>query len=118
MVDGGAIDIQPQYQRRARWSNEKRSALIESFLLNIPVQPIYLAEDDYGVYSVIDGKQRITAIRDFMRDDFALTKLEDFVDLVGRRFSQLPRELSNALRCPSLHPGNHPLTAVRSRPQV
>jgi hypothetical protein len=98
MVDGGAIDIQPQYQRRARWSNEKRSALIESFLLNIPVPPIYLAEDDYGVYSVIDGKQRITAIRDFMRDDFALTKLEDFVDLAGRRFSQLPRELSNALR--------------------
>jgi hypothetical protein len=98
MVDSGAIDIQPQYQRRARWSNEKRSALIESFLLNIPVPPVYLAEDDYGVYSVIDGKQRITAIRDFMTDRFALTKLEDFKDLAGRRFSQLPRELSNALR--------------------
>lgn len=98
MVDSGAIDIQPQYQRRARWSNEKRSALIESFLLNIPVPPVYLAEDDYGVYSVIDGKQRITAIHDFMSDKFALTKLEDFDDLHGRRFSQLPRELGNALR--------------------
>lgn len=98
MVDSGAIDIQPQYQRRARWSNEKRSALIESFLLNIPVPPVYLAEDDYGTYSVIDGKQRITAIHDFMSDRFALTKLEDFVDLQGRTFAQLPRELSNALR--------------------
>jgi hypothetical protein len=98
MVDAGAIDIQPQYQRRARWSTEKRSALIESFLLNIPVPPIYLAEDDYGVYSVIDGKQRITAIRDFMADGFALVRLEDFRDLTGRRFSELPRELANALR--------------------
>src|ERR1700727_2983279 len=71
MVESGAIDIQPQYQRRARWSTEKRSALIESFLLNIPVPPVYLAEDDYGTYSVIDGKQRITAIRDFMTDGFA-----------------------------------------------
>lgn len=98
MVDSGAIDIQPQYQRRARWSTEKRSALIESFLLNIPVPPIYLAEDDYGVYSVIDGKQRITAIHDFMTDQFALSKLEDFQNLEGRRFGELPRELANALR--------------------
>lgn len=98
MVDSGAIDIQPQYQRRARWSNEKRSALVESFLLNIPVPPVYLAEDDYGVYSVIDGKQRITAIHDFMSDKFALTKLEDFEDIQGLRFTQLPRELGNALR--------------------
>lgn len=98
MVDSAAIDIQPQYQRRARWSNEKRSALIESFLLNIPVPPVYLAEDDYGVYSVIDGKQRITTVHDFMSDSFALTKLDDFADIEGRRFSQLPRELANALR--------------------
>ncbi len=98
MVDSNAIDIQPQYQRRARWSAEKRSALIESFLLNIPVPPVYLAEDDYGVYSVIDGKQRITSIHDFMTDGFALVRLEEFADLQGKRFNELPRELANALR--------------------
>lgn len=30
------IDTSPGYQRRLRWTNKKRSLLIESFLLNIP----------------------------------------------------------------------------------
>ena len=98
MVDGGAVDIRPHYQRRDRWSVEKQSALIESFLLNIPVPPIYLAEDEYGTYSVIDGKQRLTAIRAFMRNDLQLTGLEAFHHLDGIRFDGLPRELANALQ--------------------
>ena len=38
------IDISPAYQRRLRWNNKKKSLLIESFLLNIPVPPIFLFE--------------------------------------------------------------------------
>lgn len=110
MVDSGAIDIQPQYQRRARWSPKKRSALIESFLLNIPVPPVYLAEDDYGVYSVIDGKQRLGAVRGFMRDDYALVQLDDFEALNGRRFTALPPELRNAL---SIRPYIRAITLLR-----
>lgn len=98
MVDAKAVDITPHYQRRDRWTSEKRSALIESFLLNIPVPPIYLAEDDFGTYSVIDGKQRLTAIRDFMRNDLALSKLETFTQLEGLLFEELPLELRNALQ--------------------
>lgn len=98
MVDSSAIDIRPHYQRRDRWSPEKQSALIESFLLNIPVPPLYLAEDDFGTYSVIDGKQRLTAVRSFMRDEVALVDLETFSQLDGAKFSDLPRELANALQ--------------------
>jgi hypothetical protein len=98
MVESEAIDIRPHYQRRDRWSVDKRSALIESFLLNIPVPPIYFAEEEFGTYSVIDGKQRLTAIRDFMREDLALTNLEAFTQLEGLTFSQLPSDLANALR--------------------
>lgn len=116
MVDAGAIDLQPKYQRRARWSGEKRSSLIESFLLNIPVPPVYLAEDDYGVYSVIDGKQRITAIHDFMRDDFSLSGLSDWTELDGLRLGGLPRELANALR---VRPYIRAITLLRqSHPSV
>lgn len=97
MVDEGAIDVAPTYQRRERWSAAKQSALIESFLLNIPVPPIYLAEDEFGHYSVIDGKQRLTAIRDFIADSLVLTQLETFHPLEGLRFTQLPEELRNAL---------------------
>ncbi|MBV4452533.1 MULTISPECIES: DUF262 domain-containing protein [Pseudomonas] len=98
MVDSGAIDVSPRYQRRERWGLEKNSGLIESFLLNIPVPPIYLAEDEYGVYSVIDGKQRVTAINKFLRGQFELKELDKFVELEGCKFKDLPDSLSNALR--------------------
>lgn len=97
MVDAGAIDIQPKYQRRERWSVEKQSALIESFLINIPVPPVYLSEDEYGRYSVIDGKQRITAIHRFLSGEFSLTGLDELQELTGRSFKQLPAELRQTL---------------------
>jgi len=98
MVNLGSIDISPKYQRRERWNSEKESELIESFLLNIPVPPIYLSEDEYGTYSVIDGKQRITAINKFLKGNLKLQKLAKFSELEGYTFAELPIELSNALR--------------------
>lgn len=97
MVQRGAIDISPHYQRRDRWTTEKQSALIESFLLNVPVPPVYLSEDEYGKYSVIDGKQRVTAIRDFLNGDLQLRDLKRFPELDGFRFQELPPQLQNAL---------------------
>ena len=98
MVNKGSIDASPVFQRRERWSPERQSALIESFLLNVPVPPVYLSEDDFGTYSVIDGKQRITAIREFMDNELALTSLEAFPEISLLRFRELPRALQNALQ--------------------
>jgi len=98
MVKGDAINIKPKYQRRERWNKEKQSALIESFLLNIPVPPIYLAEDEYGSYSVIDGKQRITSIYNFILNKEKLMNLEKFKEVEGLTFDELPAPLNNALR--------------------
>ena len=97
MVESGSIDISPKYQRRERWDEVKNSGLIESFLLNIPVPPIYLAEDEYGVYSVIDGKQRVTAIYKFLKENLTLKHLDKFIELEGYNFDSLPVPLRNAL---------------------
>jgi Protein of unknown function DUF262 len=97
MVQNDVIDTHPSYQRRERWSPIKQSALIESFLLNVPVPPIYLAEDDYGRYSVVDGKQRIMAIHAFMSGSLILTGLENFNKLIGLRIHDMPREIQNSL---------------------
>ena len=70
------IDISPAYQRRLRWNNKKKSLLIESFLLNIPVPPIFLFECDYNAYEVIDGRQRLDAVSSFLSNDYALTGLD------------------------------------------
>lgn len=97
MVESEAIDVSPHYQRRERWSPDSQAKLIESFLLNVPVPPVYLAEDDFGTYSVIDGKQRITAIYRFLRDKLILDDLTGFSELNKLKFSQLPKQLQNAL---------------------
>lgn len=97
MVDSNAINVAPEYQRRDRWGPEKQSALIESFLLNIPVPPIYLAEDEYGSYSAIDGKQRVTAINKFIMHQMKLNNLEYYKEIEGLTFEELPQDLKNAL---------------------
>lgn len=97
MVEKGAIDVSPSYQRRERWSPQKQSNLIESFLLNVPVPPIYLAEDSPGRYSVVDGKQRITSIYRFIQDDLTLNGLEEFEEIEDQKFSDLPQDMQNSL---------------------
>ena len=64
------IDISPTYQRRLRWPNKKRSLVIESFLLDISVPPIFLFERDYNDFEVIDGRQRLDAISSFLSNEF------------------------------------------------
>jgi hypothetical protein len=91
------IDTAPGYQRRLRWTNKKRSLLIESFLLNIPVPPVFLFEHDYNEYEVIDGRQRIETIRAFLSNDFALTSLEYWPELDRKRFNDLPLVLQKGL---------------------
>lgn len=97
LVAKGSIDLTPQFQRRDRWDAAKQAALIESFLLNIPVPPVYLSEDADGVFAVIDGKQRISAIRDFFDDGLLLKGLEKLPEANGYRYSTLPRQVQSKL---------------------
>jgi len=98
MVETSAIDLQPGFQRRERWGADKQAALIESFLLNVPVPPVYLAEEANGTYTAIDGKQRLRAIADYLSGRFALKQLDRLTEAEGKRFSELPVEITNALR--------------------
>ncbi|MDQ2713667.1 MAG: DUF262 domain-containing protein [Chloroflexota bacterium] len=88
-----AIDLSPHYQRRYRWDDIRQSKLIESFLMNVPVPPIFLNEDKYGKYSVIDGKQRLFAISNFLRGRLKLKGLRVFSDINGLSFDDLPGDL-------------------------
>jgi hypothetical protein len=82
--------LNPEYQRRKRWSNRQKSLLIESFIMNVPIPPIFLYEIEYAVYEVMDGLQRLTAIYDFYNEKFALEGLEYWQELNGRTYSKLP----------------------------
>jgi uncharacterized protein DUF262 len=65
LVGDGTINLDPTHQRRLRWDDARQSKLIESFLMNVPVPPIFLNENEYGSYSVIDGKQRYLRLPTF-----------------------------------------------------
>lgn len=89
----GYIELSPFYQRRDRWSDDRKSLLIESFIMNIPVPPVFLYEREFNQYEVMDGQQRISALRDFYDDRFALKDLEYWPELEGRRYSTLPDKI-------------------------
>jgi hypothetical protein len=87
---GTSIDLEPQYQRRSRWDIKKRSLLIESLLLNIPIPPIFLFEIEYGQYEVVDGRQRLETLKDYLDNLFPLKNLTFWKELNGKRFKELP----------------------------
>lgn len=98
LIEKGVINTSPKYQRRFRWDAKRQSKLIESFLMNVPIPPVFLNEDSYGEYSVIDGKQRLTAISEFMRGRLRLQGLTVFSDINGQTFDELPPKLQRVIR--------------------
>lgn len=89
LVTQKQIDLSPRYQRRDRWKTDRQSRLIESFLMNVPIPQIFLNEDQYGKYSVIDGKQRLTAVHEFLRGRLRLAGLQVFSELNGKTIDDL-----------------------------
>ncbi len=89
--------LDPEYQRRHRWSAERKSRLIESFLINVPVPPVFLYERDLARFEVMDGRQRLTALSDFYADKFELTGLQYWSDLDGSKYSQLPSKVRDGI---------------------
>jgi uncharacterized protein with ParB-like and HNH nuclease domain len=98
-ISRGIIKLNPDYQRKHRWTDEYSSKLIESLILNIPVPLIYISQDidvdeeveeEIARYSVIDGQQRLTAIYNFLTNSSALVGLEVLDDLNGLKYNQLP----------------------------
>ena len=60
------LDIHPEFQRVFRWSEYQKTKLIESIMLNIPIPPIFVSQNDDGVWDVIDGVQRLSTIFEFV----------------------------------------------------
>lgn len=81
------IKLDPDFQRRDRWDVKQQSRFIESIIMNVPVPPVFLGEDKYGSYVVLDGRQRLTALYEFLRGSYALEKLEVWTELNDKRYT-------------------------------
>lgn len=84
--------VSPSYQRNDLWTSRQRIELIESILMGIPLPVIYLFEDRDGKKQVVDGRQRITTVVDFLNDEFALKDLKILPQYNGKTFSMLPEK--------------------------
>ena len=113
----GSIVLNPDFQRNEVWDMKKRSQLIESLMLKIPLPMFYVQSDEDGILTVVDGLQRLSTIRDFVlgedylnlkKDDgtrreefrgmgFKLKGLEFWSEYEGKQFYQLPPKLQNRI---------------------
>jgi len=69
------FDLEAPYQRGAVWTEAQRVALVKSLLLGLPIGSVVLNHRGFQaekMYAVVDGKQRIEAIRAFFNSEFAV----------------------------------------------
>ena len=86
MIDNRDIDLTPEFQRNLVWDPFRKSRLIESILLRIPLPMFYFSEDLEGRFTIIDGLQRISAIKEFMENKFSLKNLQYLENCEGKYF--------------------------------
>lgn len=59
------IVINPAFQRLFRWTDSQKTRFIESLLLGIPIPPVFVVQDEKGVWELIDGLQRLSTVLEF-----------------------------------------------------
>ena len=92
------IDLAPDFQRQAGiWNDERKSRLIESLLLRIPLPVFYVAADESEKWSVVDGIQRMKTIYDYVTGKFPLKRLEYLTKLNGCTHDELRRPLQRRI---------------------
>lgn len=109
-IKNRTIVLSPDFQRNQVWDIERKSLLIESMMLRIPLPMFYVSEDKEGIWEVVDGLQRLSTIKDFILGEdgdgkgFKLQKLEFWGDLFdGKDFftieqkSKMPRIINNIM---------------------
>lgn len=97
-IKGSDIVLRPSFQRGYVWSNATASRLIESVILNVPIPPCYLSQNDDFELDVIDGQQRLQSIYRFMDNQFALSSLAIATELNGLRFHKLPTKIQRQIK--------------------
>ena len=86
-----ALDLSPGFQRKEGiWNEGAQSRLIESLLIRIPISAIYMDATDEDHWLVVDGLQRLTALKRFViTGELRLSGLEFLTELEGATYDDL-----------------------------
>ena len=93
------LDLNPPYQRRSVWNKDYKQFFVDSILRNYPVPPIFanmeVTKEGTTVYHVIDGKQRLLSLLEFLDDEFPLSKKYS-PETPGKFFSELDSSIQKS----------------------
>lgn len=103
-MEKGSILLSHKLQRpEGQWNRKQKTDLIDSLLRKYPINATYSIKED-GVLSVIDGVQRLSCVRDFIANKFALSKDMAMVavngeekNLAGLKFNKLDEDTKDAI---------------------
>lgn len=95
-ISNGNIQLTHKLQRKeGQWNSKQKSELIDSLLRKFPINPTYGVKEN-GKIGIIDGVQRLSTIRDYIDNKFALGKFLERVkinnneyEIAGKRFKKL-----------------------------
>lgn len=104
-MDKGTINLSHKLQRpEGQWNRKQKSDLIDSLLRHYPINPTYAIVEEDGTLSVIDGVQRLSTIRDYIENIFALSKDMNSViingeekNLSGLKFDKLDEDVKSEI---------------------
>lgn len=104
-MDKGTINLSHKLQRpEGQWNRKQKTDLIDSLLRHYPINPTYAIVEEDGTLSVIDGVQRLSTIRDYIENGFALSKDMDSViinneekNLSGLKFEKLDEDTKSEI---------------------
>lgn len=91
--DRKELIIDPDFQRGNVWAKKQGAELVESILMGIPIPVMYLFEMRDGSKQVVDGRQRIAAILDFLNDKLILRDLKILPEYNNSKFSDLDAKM-------------------------
>ncbi len=88
-INKGRIVVDPDFQRSDVWKYKQKCELVESVFMGIPLPLIYLAERKDGKIIVVDGRQRLTAFKEFFGNKWTLRYLTVLKEFNNRKFDDL-----------------------------
>ena len=104
MLSGRILLFHKLQRKEGQWNTKQKSDLIDSLLRKYPINPSYGIKDGITL-SIIDGVQRLSTIRDYLNNKFALSKdLEPVTingnkkEIAGKKFKKLDEETQDAIK--------------------
>lgn len=97
-LERNEINLLTDFQRNGNlWDKKKQSQLIESILIRLPLPAFYFDATDESQWLIVDGLQRIWAIKNFVIDKSLRLQDLEYLDYNGSLFDNLPRELQRRI---------------------